>query len=148
MIKDLVSIMIPCYNGEKFLQQLFAVFSNQTYKKIEILFVNDGSVDDTEKRILEYGRLWEHQGITFRYFHQSHRGAAAAINTALPHIAGEYCMWFDADDSMTKDHIQKKVEYLQNHPKCDVVMCEGIRIDVNGRVIGKLGGAKRCREFV
>ena len=53
-MRDLVSILIPCYNGEKFLDRCFECLLKQTYKTIEIIIVNDGSTDNSENIILKY----------------------------------------------------------------------------------------------
>ena len=56
-MRDLVSILIPCYNGEKFLDRCFECLLKQMYKKIEIIIVNDGSTDNSENIILKYKKL-------------------------------------------------------------------------------------------
>lgn len=144
MEKGLVSIMIPCYNGEKFLFRLFESLFMQTYKKQQIIFVNDGSTDETEKIALQYKKYFECQGIEFLYLYQKNSGQAAAINNALCHLNGEYCMWFDADDYMTADHIESKVVFLSKHPEYDLVMCKGyvVKEENPDKVTAELGHEK------
>lgn len=143
MAEKLVSIMIPCYNGEKYLDRLFGSFSTQTYKRQQIIFVNDGSVDRTEKLALFYKDKLKEEGIQFIYLSCKNRGQAAAINIALQFVEGEYCMWFDVDDYMTVDHIEKKVEFLENNPDKDLVMCKGCIVEENtDKFISKLGYEK------
>lgn len=125
MEKDVVSIMVPCYNGERFLEGLFHTILQQTYKKIQVVFADDGSVDRTREIAEIYYPQFEQEGIQFKYLYQRNGGLASAINLALPHVTGEYCMWFDVDDFMSVDHIERKVNYLQEHLECDVVMCTG-----------------------
>lgn len=140
MIDKLVSIMIPCYNGEKYLDKLFNSFLEQTYKRQQIIFVNDGSIDQTEKIALFYKDKFKKAGIQFIYLSGKNRGQAAAINVALPLVEGEYCMWFDVDDYMTIDHIERKVEFLENNPDKDLVMCKGCVVEENtNNFISKLG---------
>lgn len=125
MRKDIVSIMIPCYNGVPFLEQLFDTIARQTYKKLQVVIVNDGSTDNTESLIKDYEYKIKREGMEFHYLYQENRGQAAAINNALQYIDGEYCMWFDADDLMTPDHVEKKVNYLRTHPQDAAVICNG-----------------------
>lgn len=143
MVEKLVSIMIPCYNGEKYLDRLFNSFYAQTYKKQQIIFVNDGSVDQTEKLALYYKDKLKKEGIQFIYLSCKNRGQAAAINIALQFVVGEYCMWFDVDDYMTVDHIEKKVEFLENNPDKELVMCKGCIVEeYTDNFISKLGYEK------
>lgn len=129
MEKGIVSIMIPCYNGELFLDRLFRTILQQTYKKIQIIFADDGSEDGTRDMVEKYYARFEQEGIQLKYLYQRNGGLASAINLALPHVSGEYCMWFDVDDLMSIDHIEKKVHFLQEHPECDFVMCTGYMYD-------------------
>ncbi len=129
MEKDMVSIMIPCYNGEPFLDRLFHCILEQTYKKIQIIFADDGSKDGTKGLAEFWQTKCESAGMEFKYLYQENGGLASAINLALPHVLGEYCMWFDVDDLMTADHIEKKVGFLKEHPECDIVMCRGYLYD-------------------
>lgn len=144
MEKGLVSIMIPCYNGERFLDRLFESLLFQTYKKQQIIFVNDGSTDKTEKIVLQYKRVFQNHGIEFIYLYQKNSGQAAAINHALNYLNGEYCMWFDVDDYMTTNHIERKVKFLSENPEFDLVMCRGCVVEENNtnNVVANLGYEK------
>lgn len=143
LVKDLISIMIPCYNGEKFIERLFSDISNQTYKNIQVIFVNNGSFDKTEEMVFQYCKNIEAEGMMFQYIKKENGGVASAINRALSAIEGEYCMWFDVDDRMSADHVEKKYLYLKNHPDKDLVMCTGyIFHETDSRmqnIIGTLG---------
>lgn len=140
MMYDLVSIMIPCYNGESFLGRLFSTIMEQTHPYIQIIFVNDGSTDKTAEIAKEYQRIFAKRGIEFVYVYQENQGQAAAINTALKLIRGEYCMWLDAEDYITKDHIEKKYQYLEAHKDKSLVLCRGIKVKEDTlEKIGSLG---------
>ena len=54
MIKDLVTVMIPCFNGETYLNKCFECLMNQDYKQVQLIVINDGSTDGSEKIILSY----------------------------------------------------------------------------------------------
>lgn len=140
-VDDLVSIMIPCYNGADFLPRLVETLIYQTYAKVEIVFINDGSTDSTKTVWMNLKDGLEEKGYLVQYVEQDNQGLAAAINTALSLISGEFCMWFDVDDFMTSNHIMKKVEFLKNHTNCDLVMCKGYVVAENdtAHILGELG---------
>lgn len=128
-MKDLVSILIPCYNGEKFLDRCFECLLKQTYKNIEIIIVNDGSTDNSENIILKYKKEIEKKGFKFLYIYQENGGAASAINIALKHVNGEFIMLYDVDDIIFEDAVKEKAEFLINNPDYDMVRNDGYYVD-------------------
>lgn len=117
MNKGLVSIIVPCYNVERVIDKCIKSILNQTYKKLEVIFVNDGSTDNTEKIILSYKREFEKKNMIFKYIYQENKGLGGAINTGLKHFTGEYLVWPDADDTLASTSIEKKVVFLENKPE-------------------------------
>ncbi len=111
----LVTIVTPCYNGERFLDTYFQSILSQTYDHIELIFVDDGSTDDTRRIAEEYGEKLQERGISFLYCRQENRGQAAAINMGLQYAAGKYLIWPDSDDWLEPDSIEKRVEFLENN---------------------------------
>lgn len=126
--KPLVSIMTPCYNGETYVHRFFDSVLQQTYPNIELIFVNDGSVDRTEEIALSYRERLEKRGIQFTYLYQENAGQAAAINKAMPLFQGKYLTWPDSDDWMSADCIEKKVSYLEAHPEKGFVLCKTLML--------------------
>lgn len=129
MTKPLVSIITPCYNGEAFLKRYFESILNQTYPNLELIFINDGSTDRTEEIALSYRERLEKRGITYIYEKQENAGQAAALNRGLKLFTGEYLTWPDSDDEMTKDSIEKKVNFLEKNPKYEMVRSNGVYFD-------------------
>lgn len=119
----LVSIISPCYNGAHYLQAFLESVLRQTYPKIELVFINDGSTDDTEATVLSYQRLIEEKGYRFLYISQPNKGQAAAINQGLKVITGDLLTWPDSDDWLTDNCIERKVELLEEHPEWDLLCC-------------------------
>lgn len=101
--KGLVSIVTPCYNGEKLIHRLLDSVLSQDYPKIEMFVVDDGSVDSTRSVVEGYEKSFESKGYTLKYIYQDNAGQAAAINKALPLVNGEYLVWPDADDFYCDD---------------------------------------------
>ncbi|NFO40975.1 glycosyltransferase family 2 protein [Clostridium botulinum] len=130
-MSSLVSLMIPCYNGEKFIDQCVNSILLQTYDKVEVIFINDGSKDNTENKILEYKKSILNKGYNFIYIYQENAGAAAAINTGLKDVTGSYIMLFDIDDILMNTAIEEKAEFLDNNKEYDMVRNNGYYVNVD-----------------
>lgn len=126
--KGWVSLIVPCYNGEKFIECFIKNIAEQTYKKIDLIFIDDGSTDNTRELFMQFRYLIENRGMRCEYYYQENCGQAAAINTALPKVTGEYCSWLDVDDLIRKDHIEKKVKKLAENENAGAVICKGIAV--------------------
>lgn len=119
--KGLVSIITPCYNGEKVVHRLIESVLNQSYTKLEFIIVNDGSTDKSEEIILSYEPQFKAKGMIFKYIPQVNKGVGGAINTGLKHFTGEYFCWPDADDFLSFDSIEKRKHFLDTHPEYHLV---------------------------
>lgn len=86
----LVSIITPCYNGEKYLAKFLDSILAQTYNNLEFIFINDGSVDNTEAIFDSYKNKFEKRQIKYRYIKQVNQGQAAAVNAGLKIASGKY----------------------------------------------------------
>lgn len=112
---ELVSVVIPCFNSELFLPKLFDSLLNQSYKAIEVIVVDDGSTDGTEKVIDNYTFKFIASKIEFIHIKQANSGQAVAINKALKVFKGKYLTWIDSDDWLDKDALREKVEFLKQN---------------------------------
>lgn len=128
-IEPLVSIITPCYNGERFLKDYFESILTQDYSNIEVFFVNDGSNDNTENIAIEYENKFKERNIRYIHSKQKNQGQAAAINSVLPLIKGKYFMWPDSDDILLPDNVSKKVRFLEQHPEYGLVMGQAEQIN-------------------
>lgn len=114
-IKPLVSIISPCYNGDRYVNRMLESILNQTYPYIELICVDDGSTDKTGKIIESYYRRFADAGKTLSLIQQENQGQASAVNNALKTINGEYLAWIDCDDFITADSIERRVQVLEEH---------------------------------
>ncbi|MDD6222457.1 MAG: glycosyltransferase family 2 protein [Lachnospiraceae bacterium] len=121
MSNALVTIIVPCYNMSKTLPRYFNSVLNQSYKNIQVLAIDDGSVDNTREIILKYQPLFCEEGMELKYIYQQNEGLGAAINTGLKYIAGEFLCWSDPDDFYFPESIKKRIEILQDNPEYGVV---------------------------
>jgi glycosyltransferase involved in cell wall biosynthesis len=104
----LVSVIIPVYNGARFLRAALESVFAQTYRPIEVLVVDDGSADDSGVIAQSFPEV--------RYIHQTNQGVAAARNNGIESARGEFYAFLDQDDLWTPDKLKLQVAYLQNHP--------------------------------
>ncbi|MBQ3029101.1 MAG: glycosyltransferase family 2 protein [Lachnospiraceae bacterium] len=120
-----VSLITPCYNGERFLQLYIDNIMRQEYADIEVIFVDDGSTNDIsfmEDRIREAVKK---KGYEFVFLQKENGGAASAVHLALQYATGEYLMLLDMDDEIFERAVSAKAEYLQLHPETDIVISNG-----------------------
>lgn len=113
----LISIIIPVYNVEKYLEQCINSVLNQDYKKIEIILVNDGSTDGSGELCDKYASQYSN----IKVVHKENAGLGMARNTGLEHISGKYVVFLDSDDYIDADLISKLYNGMQ---KNNVDMCK------------------------
>lgn len=126
-----VSIITPCYNGEKYVTRYLESVVNQTYKNIEFIFVNDGSTDRTEEIVMSFKPKFEKKGFDFIYIFQENAGQAVALNQGLRIFTGDYLTWPDSDDILSNDSIEKKVSFLENRKEYGLVRSDGSIVNEN-----------------
>ena len=116
-----VSVILPIYNVESYLDETFKSLLNQTLHEIEILAVNDGSTDQSENIIKKYMQ----QDSRICYFFQNNQGQSVARNLALQHATGEYIYMMDSDDILEDpDALEICYEYAEKH-KADFIFFDG-----------------------
>lgn len=109
-----VSVLTPCFNGEKYVYRYFDALLKQTYDNFEIIFVDDGSTDKTSEIVKEYIKWFEKRNVELKYIYQKNGGQAAAINNGLKHVTGEYLVWPDSDDYYEDDALEILAKELDN----------------------------------
>lgn len=122
-----VSIIVPVYNVSAYIERCWESLVKQTYKEIEILFVDDCGTDDSVEKLQKL--IDTHPDIYCKILHHDHnRGLSAARNTGLMAAKGDYVYFLDSDDDITEDCIERLVAPVMN---------DGIDIVVgNYRVVG------------
>lgn len=117
----LVSIVMCCYNGAHFIPRAFASVLNQTYNNIELIFVNDGSTDNTIEVAESYLSKFDNRGYSLKIISQENHGLGHACATGLQHIKGEFLSYLDVDDTIMATSIEEKAIFLINNTKYYVV---------------------------
>ncbi len=103
MVKGLVTVVLPVYNVEKYLNKSIASVVNQTYKNLEILLIDDGS-NDTCPAICDE---WAAKDERIKVIHKKNQGLGMARNTGIENSTGEYICFFDSDDYVAEDTVEK-----------------------------------------
>ena len=94
IIKDLITVIVPVYNVEKYLTQCVDSILNQTYKKIEIILVDDGSKDRSSQLCDDFSTKY----LQIKTIHKKNAGLGMARNSGLEVASGEYIVFVDSDD--------------------------------------------------
>lgn len=114
-MEKLVSIITPCYNGGKYIDAYAKSLVKQNYSNCQIIFVDDGSEDNSKEKIFSYKTKFEEKGYSFEYHFQKNSGQAAAIATGLIFVKGDYFIWPDVDDVLPENSIKRKVDFLEKN---------------------------------
>lgn len=118
----LVSIVVPVYNVEKYLERCVKSLTEQTLQDIEIILVDDGSLDSSGKLC----DLLKTEDERIKVIHQKNVGVSAARNRGLEIATGEYITFVDSDDYIDSDMYQAMMEKAVQYD-CDVIMCDCIK---------------------
>lgn len=116
MNRPLVSVVVPVYNGERFLASALQSVFDQDYRPLEVIVVDDGSVDDSAKIARSFREV--------HYICQSSQGAAAARNAGVAATRGEFVAFLDADDVWAPNKLNVQMSYLLEHPEVGYVVAK------------------------
>ena len=119
-----VSLIIPVYNAEKYLRRCLNSAMQQTYQDMEIIVVNDGSVDTS----LEICREYEKMDPRFRIINKENTGVSDSRNRAIAAARGTYLQFMDSDDWLTPDATESLV-YAAEKFDADLVIADFYRVD-------------------
>ena len=106
-----ISIIVPVYKVERYLQRCFSSLDQQVKNNIEIIFIDDGSPDKSGEMCDNYARGKEY----VRVIHQENAGLSEARNAGLKIASGEYCIFLDSDDSITENACERIIEYINKY---------------------------------
>lgn len=113
-----VSIVIPCFNSERWIGEAIQSCLDQTYRPIEVTVVDDGSTDKSQSRIMSYVQAYPD---IVRCVPSANGGPSAARNRGLESVSGAYIQYLDADDLLVPEKLAMQVLCLESNPDVDVV---------------------------
>lgn len=117
-MRPLISVIVPVYNGEEYLANCIESIENQTYRPLEVVIVNDGSVDDTEEVCKQLAETYDN----VRWITLPDLGVSAARNAGMDEAKGDYITFVDADDRIRPQMLQVLYEALI-HSDSEVCGC-------------------------
>ncbi|MCL2100240.1 MAG: glycosyltransferase family 2 protein [Fibromonadales bacterium] len=125
------SIVVTCYNKEKYIAGMFDSILAQKWKNIEVVLVNDGSTDKTREIITEYETKFKKKGYSVIIIDQKNSGVITAAKNGLLACTGDYFCIVDADDKLCPEYVSLPVSILEKHKKFDYTMCSFDEVDFN-----------------
>lgn len=114
----LVTVIVPCYNHERYVTETIESIVNQTYENIELIVIDDGSKDNSVNIIQKLANKY---GFTF--IHRANKGLSATLNEGLKLSKGKYFSAIASDDILMAEKIEKQVEFMELNPEYG--MCYG-----------------------
>lgn len=128
-----VTILMPVYNGEKYLREAIESILNQSFADFELLVINDGSTDSSVKIIEAYSDF------RIRLVHnEKNLKLIATLNKGIDLARGEYIARMDCDDVSHPERLEKQVKFMDSHPEIGICSSWADYIDETGNVIGQL----------
>lgn len=117
-MNKLISVIVPVYNIEMFVERCIKSIVEQSYKNLEIILVDDGSTDNSANICDE----WEKKDSRIKVVHKINGGLSDARNSGLDIVSGEYISFIDGDDFIDKDMYKNMIYYITNYD-CDICVC-------------------------
>lgn len=128
----MISVVIPCFNCEKFVTRAINSVEKQSFEDWEIIAVNNNSTDNTRAVLEQVERQLPHR---FKLLDEFKKGAPAARNTGLRHAKGEWIQFLDADDELLPVKLQDQIDLIKTQ-QADVIISEAIVFKwVNGKTL-------------
>ena len=127
MTEILVSVIIPTFNNKQYIEETIDSVLSQTYKNIEIIIIDDGSDDGTDKIVSQKYKN------KVKYYFQKNSGLSSARNMGLKKAKGSLIQFLDSDDLITKNKIKSQVKFLNQNINIDIVYsnCRTFKNDKN-----------------
>lgn len=114
-----VSIIVPIYNAEEYLEECLDSIINQTYQNIEIILINDGSKDNSG----EICERYQNQDTRIITFHNDNHGVSYSRNCGIKISSGQYILFVDCDDTIDETYVEKLMKPIKQQ-NYDLVLCE------------------------
>jgi glycosyltransferase involved in cell wall biosynthesis len=130
--QPLVSIIVPVYNGERFLRASLDSILAQTYPRLEVLVMDDASTDETSSILASYGNR-------IRVIRQpKNRGIYANMNDGIAQVTGDYIAIYHADDLYYPNMVEREAGFLNRYPEAGAVFCLDVFVDAAGKEFGRM----------
>lgn len=132
---NLVSVLIPAYNHENYIQETIESIINQTYPNIELIILDDGSKDKTWEKITKLKQKCENRFVKIHFETKQNEGTCMTLNKLLKLSSGEFVYIIASDDLAKPQAIEKEVKFLQNNPDYALAVGDNEYVDSMGKQI-------------
>lgn len=139
MIQSLITVVVPVYNVELYLEDCIDSILNQTYQNFEIILVDDGSTDNSEKICNQMAKI--NDKITV--IHQLNQGVSAARNNGINEASGKYIIFVDADDTVENKYLEYLITPFFDNNDIDISICGYSKVKSNGFIDLKTSGNEK-----
>ena len=133
MINELVSIIVPIYNVEEYLNCCIESIINQTYNNLEIILVNDGSTDSCAILVDEWGK----KDNRIKVIHKSNEGVSKARNIGVLESSGEFIVFVDPDDFLDRNFVNDMISIIKRE-NSDLVICNYRKVNKRADIIDEI----------
>ncbi len=141
-MNNLISVIVPVYNAEKYLYECLESIRKQTYKNIEILLINDGSTDNSAQICNEFSKKYKE----FKTYHQKNNGVSRARNIGMENAKGDFIIFIDSDDTIAENYIEVLYKNIIEYD-ADISMCNIIRVDESGKYIEDFDNTRKKEKI-
>ena len=138
ILEKLLSVIVPCYNGEQYIHRCIESILKQTYSNLEVIVVNDGSTDKSEEIIKSINDS------RIKYIYQENSGVSTARNKGIESSEGKYITFVDSDDTVEPNIYEVLVELIHKYD-ADIAHCSYNKV-VDGK-IKKIGNTEKIYEM-
>lgn len=145
--QPLVSVVIPCYNHEQFVQDCIQSVIDQTYQNIELIIIDDGSSDRSVEKIQEMVDSCKQRFNNFEFRHRPNKGLSTTLNEALGWCTGDYISPIASDDLMLPSKVKRQVELLQENQEMVAIFGAVQLVNNLNIVIGEIRQKNKIFEF-
>lgn len=135
--EPLVSVVIPCYNHERYVKDCIQSVIDQTYQNIELIIIDDGSKDNSVAKIQKMVDKCKDRFIRFEFINRENKGLTKSLNEALALIKGVYYIVIASDDLMVIDRISNQVDILEGNKQFYACSGSQLKIDMDGNILSK-----------
>ena len=133
----IISVIVPVYNTEKYVEKCLDSICNQKLNDLELIIVNDGSEDNSEAIIKKWIKNNENK-VKIKYLKKENGGLSDCRNYAIPYVTGKYISFIDSDDYISEDIYSNLEKYIDEN--IDLIKFKMQKVDENGSILEKLDG--------
>lgn len=129
MREPLVTVIVPAYNHGMYVENCLDSIINQTYQNIELIIINDGSLDDTNEKIINYEDRLKKRFDKYTHISKENEGICKTLNLGISLAQGKYIIPFASDDVMYSQRISKQVAYMEENSQYGMVYTDGYNVE-------------------